>query len=144
MRSLKHILALYYKVTTNTQFIKILPKEAEVTRDFLFFEQEFSGFRPFEIAVSIQGDYDANDFEVIQEMDKIEQHFKQYPAIKSMSSITGLYKSINQAYNSNNPKAFKLPNNTQEFKKHQKLAKRMSKNSPRFLITRAFISYFGY
>lgn len=117
------------KVTTNTQFIKILPKGAEVTQDFLFFEQEFSGFRPFEIAVSIQGDYDANDFEVIQEIAKIEQHFKQYPAVKSMSSITGLYKTINQAYNTNNPAAFKLPEDAQTFKKYQKLAKRMSKNS---------------
>lgn len=117
------------KITTNTQFIKILPKGAEVTKDFLFFEREFSGFRPFEIAVSIQGDYDANDFEVIQEIDKIEQHFKQYPAVKSMSSITGLYKTIHQAYHSNKATAFKLPETEQEFKKYQKLAKRMSKNS---------------
>lgn len=117
------------KVTTNTQFIKILPKGAEVTKDFMFFEKEFSGFRPFEIAVSIQGNYDANDFEVIQEIDKIEQHFKEYPAVKSMSSITGLYKTINQAYNTNNPEAFKLPESKQQFKKYQKLAKRMSKNS---------------
>jgi hypothetical protein len=117
------------KITTNTQFIKLLPKGATVTKDFLFFEQEFSGFRPFEIAVSIQGYFDANDFEVIQEIDKIEQHFKNYPAVKSMSSVTGLYKTINQAYNANNPAAFKLPDNAQEFEKYQKLAKRMSKNS---------------
>lgn len=117
------------KVSTNTQFIKILPKGAAVTQDFLFFEREFSGFRPFELAVNIQGNYTADDFAVVQEIDKIEQHFKKYNAVKSMRSITGLYKSINQAYKTNNPKAFVLPKNAQQFEKYQRLAKRMSQNS---------------
>lgn len=116
------------KVSTNTQFIKILPNNAKVTEDFLFFEEEFSGFRPFEVAISLQGDYTTNDFEVVKEIAKIEEHFKTYPAVKSMSSITGLYKTINQAYHVNNPNAFELPKTKKQFKKYKSLAQRMSKN----------------
>ncbi|MFK7796676.1 MAG: RND family transporter [Aureispira sp.] len=114
-------------VSTNTQLIKILPKGQAVTEDFLFFEREFSGFRPFEIAVNIQGDYTVNDYEVLKEMDKIETFFKQYAAVKSMTSITSLYKSINQAYNSNRQEAYVFPKNEKTFNSYRKFAKRLSK-----------------
>ena len=118
------------QISTNTQFKKILPKGAKVTEDFLFFEREFSGFRPFEIAVTLQGDYTTNDFKVLQEIDKIETHFKEaYPAVKSMASITSLYKTINQAYHSNNAAYYKLAENEKNFTKHHKFAKRMGKNN---------------
>ncbi len=117
------------QITTNTSFQNILPKGAKVTEDFLFFEKEMSGFRPFEIAVSIQGDYDVNDFEVIKEIDKVEQYFKTIPAVKSMTSITGFYKSINKAYKGNKPEAFVLPETAKQFKKYKKLAKKMAKGS---------------
>ena len=80
-------------VSTNTQIEKILPKNAKVTNDFLFFEENFSGFRPFEIAVSLKDGFSTDDFEVIQEIDKIEQYFKQFPEVKSMTSITSVYKA---------------------------------------------------
>lgn len=114
-------------VSTNTQLIKILPKDQAVTNDFLFFEREFSGFRPFEIAVNIQGDYTVNDYEVLKEMDKIETFFKQYSAVKSMTSITSLYKSIHQAYNSNRQEAYVFPKNEKTFNSYRKFAKRLSK-----------------
>ncbi|BDS11894.1 efflux RND transporter permease subunit [Aureispira anguillae] len=117
------------QISTNTQFLNLLPKNNKVTEDFLFFEEEFSGFRPFEIAISIQGDYTINDYEVIQEISKIEEHFKEYPAIKSMSSITNVYKSINQAHHVNNPAAYVMPKDLKEFKKYQRSVRRISQNS---------------
>lgn len=123
------------QVSTNTQFIKILPKNSEVTNDFMFFEREFSGFRPFELAVSLQGDYTTDDFEVIQEIDKIEQYYKSYAAVKSMSSITGVYKSINQAYNGNRQEAFVLPKNEATFRKYNKAAKRLGSDNFGILVS---------
>lgn len=115
------------KVSTNTQLIKILPKGQKVTQDFLFFERNFSGFRPFEIAINIQGNYTASDYEVLREIDKIENFFKTYPAVQSMTSITSLYKAINQAYNSNRQEAYVFPKNEKVFNNYQKFAKRLSK-----------------
>jgi predicted RND superfamily exporter protein len=117
------------KITTNTSFHDLLPKGAKVTEDFLLFDREMSGFRPFEVAISLQGDYSVDDFEVIQEIAKVEAHYKSYPSIKSMVSITTFYKSINQAYNGNNPEQFSLPKNEKQFKKYKKLAKQMEKTS---------------
>ena len=55
-----------YKIETN------LPLRKKLTEDFLFFENNYAGFRPVEFAVFTKGDYLASDFEVLQEMDKIE------------------------------------------------------------------------
>lgn len=117
------------KVTTNTQIEKILPKNEKVTADFQFFEQEFSGFRPFEIAVMLQGDYTVDDYEVVQEINKLEEHFRSYGAIKSISSIAAFYKSINQAYYPGRDDNYALPKNEKQYKKYQKLAKRLEKTS---------------
>lgn len=123
-------------VTTNTQFIKILPKNQPVTEDFMFFETNFSGFRPFEIAVSAQEGYTMDDFEVLEAIHRIETYFKQYDAIKSMTSITTLYKSLNQAYNQNKASAYAFPNNKATFKKYQKQAKRLGNDQTGILVSR--------
>lgn len=117
------------KITTNTQIAKMLPIGAKVTEDFKFFEEKFSGFRPFEVAVMLQNGHTVDDYEVITELDKIEQHFRSYPTIKSTMSITSVYKSINQAYKGNKTSAYSLPKNEAQFKKYQKLVKRLDGNN---------------
>ncbi|MCH2022438.1 MAG: MMPL family transporter [Saprospiraceae bacterium] len=115
------------KITTNASLRNILPNGAKVTEDFMHFERVMSGFRPFEIAVSLQGDHEIDDFKVVQEIEKLENYFESIPDIKSVTSITDFYKSINQAYNGNKQSAFILPDNAKQFKKYKKLARRMSK-----------------
>ena len=112
-------------ITTNTQFKKILPKKAEVTEDFLFFEKEFSGFRPFEIAVEFKQGYDADSWLALKEMDKLETYFKSYPSVKDMNSVTALYKSLNRAYHANKSSYYRLPKLEKIFKKHQKFGKKV-------------------
>jgi len=115
-------------ITTNTQIEQILPKGEKVTEDFKFFEREFSGFRPFEIAVSLKGDYTVDDYEVIQQVDKLEKHFRSYPYIRSINSVSAIYKSINQAYYPGRENNYQLPKNKRQFKKYKRLAKRFEKS----------------
>ena len=117
------------QVNTNTQIKQILPKGAQVTQDFHFFEQNFSGFRPFELAVMAQGDHSLQDFEVIQAMDKVEQRLMESPAIRSTSSISWLYKSLHQAFHSGRSAYFKLPEREKDFLKYQKLAGQLGNNN---------------
>jgi predicted RND superfamily exporter protein len=116
-------------ITTNSKIEKILPKGEQVTKDFQFFEKEFSGFRPLEIAVSLKGDYTTDDFKVIQELDKLEQHFRSYPQIRSTSSIAAIYKSINQAYYPAQKDNYQLPRTEKKFKKYKKFSKQLEKSN---------------
>jgi predicted RND superfamily exporter protein len=111
------------------QIEKLLPLGEKVTADFQFFEEEFSGFRPFEIAVTLKGDYTVDDYAVVKEIDKLEAYYRSYDAIKSISSIAAFYKSINQAYYPGKENNYTLPKTEKQYKKYKKLAKRLEKTS---------------
>lgn len=107
-------------ITTNYRIESNLPKGGEITEDFLFFEEKFVGFRPFEIAVFVKGDYKADDYEVVQEIMKIENHLKEYPEIQRVNSITTIYKSINKATKANRQTAYKMPESRAKFEQYKR------------------------
>jgi predicted RND superfamily exporter protein len=115
------------KVHTNTVINNILPKGTKVRADFLFFEQQFSGFRPFEIAIEIQGDNTAEDYAVLERINALEQELKRYPAIQSINSITTLYKSLHRAYNGDNAEYYIFPPE-EDFDRYGKWAKKLAKS----------------
>jgi predicted RND superfamily exporter protein len=108
-------------INTNTKIEKMLPIGASVTNDFFFFEKNFSGFRPFEIAVIAQNGKTVDDYEVVQEMAKVEAKLMKYDAVKSVTSITWLYKSFNRAFHGDRADYFKMPDK-EDFYKFQALA----------------------
>ena len=124
------------KITTNYRIESNLPIGAKITEDFLFFEKEFSGFRPIELAVFTQGDYDVNDFAVIKEIDKVEKHLASLPVFQGATSITSVYKSINQMYQGNKASAYKLPTTEKKFKKYQKVIDKIPQNNTSILVSK--------
>jgi len=115
------------QITTNYDIINNMPIGKKITEDFRFFERELAGFRPFEVAVYAQGDYEANDYEVVQEINKVEGYMKDNPYVRAVGSITAVYKSINQMYGNNNPEAYVLPETKAEFERFRRLTDRVPK-----------------
>ncbi len=112
-------------ISTNYQLTSNMPMGEKITEDFAFFEKEFSGFRPFEVAISITNDtLEANDYEIVKEIDKLENHLRSYPAIQSPTSITMIYKSLNQASSGNRKAYYKMPESKAKFMQYRKLAER--------------------
>ncbi|MCB0640325.1 MAG: MMPL family transporter [Phaeodactylibacter sp.] len=124
------------KITTNYTIINNMPRGASITEDFRYFEEKFTGFRPLEFAVFAQGDHKADDFEVVRQIDKVERYLENYDAIRAVSSITALYKSINQMYHSNRQEAYALPENEQTFNRYKKLAAQVPQLSTNILINK--------
>jgi hypothetical protein len=122
-------------ISTNYNIISNLPRGAEITEDFLFFDRELSGFRPMEFAVFAQGDYRATDFEVLQEIDKIENYLRQYPYIQAINSVTALYKSINQMNRNNRPEAYELPESKAQFARYQRTADQIPQANVNVLVS---------
>lgn len=110
------------RITTNYNILTNMPIGEQITEDFIFFEQQLAGFRPMEFAVYAQEPYMADDWEVIREIDKLEGYMQQFDGIRSVSSITALYKSINQMHASNRPEAYTLPEDETTFRRYQRLA----------------------
>jgi len=111
------------KVSTNYTVKSNLPKGAKITADFEFFEEEMAGFRPLEFAVTLKNDWKADDYEVVAELSMLEQHIRTLPMIKSVTSITDIYKSINQMNNGNKQEEYKMPPDKETFEEYSGMVK---------------------
>lgn len=123
-------------INTNYEIIDNMPRGEKVSEDFRFFEQQISGFRPLEFAGYVQGDYKATDFEVVQEIDKMEQYLKEYPDIQAVGSVAMVYKSIHQMYRGGNPDAFELPEDKAQFEQYQRIADKVPQMGMNVLVSK--------
>jgi uncharacterized protein len=124
------------KITTNYKIEDQLPVGAKVTSDFLFFEKNFAGFRPVEFAIFAQNGKKVDDYEVVKEVDKIEQKIREYPVFGSITSITAIYKSINQMNEGGSLSAYRLPADSLTFAEAQYLSKQLPKSSVNVLVSK--------
>lgn len=131
-------------ITTNNRITSALPRGKKITTDFLFFERELAGFRPFEMAVTAKDTAKITDFKVMQEIGKIEDYVKEFDVVRSTASITAIYRSINQMFNNNRPDAYELPKDEDTYVRYQRLSRQipalnlnvlMSKDQKRARIT---------
>jgi predicted RND superfamily exporter protein len=113
------------QVTTNYDITSNMPRGEKITEDFNYFQDSLTSFRPLEIAVEAQGDYKVNDYEVLREIDKVEQKMKQFDEIRAIASNTMIYKTINQMNNGNRVDAYEFPEEAARFASYKRLAERI-------------------
>ncbi|NRB62189.1 MAG: MMPL family transporter [Saprospiraceae bacterium] len=123
-------------ISTNYDIIDNMPRNRKITDDFLFFEQELAGFRPMEFAIYAQEGYLATDYEVVEQMGKIEEYLAQYPYVKAVNSITAVYKSINQMNAGNNPEAYILPPTKERFERYKRLVRSIPQLDMNILVSK--------
>ena len=110
-----------FKISTNYNIINNFPKGKKITKDFLVFEENLTSFRPFEIAVTTQDPFKATDYEVLSEIDKVENKLGEFREIQAVNSITTVYKSINRMYHGNQGAYYTFPDDAGQFVKYQKV-----------------------
>ncbi|MFK7808482.1 MAG: RND family transporter [Saprospiraceae bacterium] len=123
------------QISTNYSIESNLPRGEKLSTDFFFFEEKMAGFRPIEYAVYPQGDYQADDFEVLQQMDKLEQHLREIDHLQSVQSLTTVYKSLHQMYNGNRTEAYRFPEDKNDFLKYKKLASKAAGITDKILLS---------
>lgn len=124
------------RITTNYSIIKNMPIGEKITEDFLFFEQHLTGFRPVEFAVYAQDDRKVTDFEVVREIESIEQYLHSEPNLKAIGSISMLYKSMNQMYSGNREASYRLPEEEATFNRFKALAARFPQTQANVLVSK--------
>ena len=121
-------------IQTNYSIINNMPSNRKITEDFQFFEEHFTGFRPMEIAVFAEGQNKITDFKVMKQIDMVEQHLKNYPAIRGVTSITAVFKSINQMHKNNKVEAYQFPSSEKKFNNYKKFTDKLPDNQYNVLI----------
>jgi len=113
-------------ITMNYTVESNLPITAKITDDFLYFEEKFSGFRPIEFAITVKQDsLQADSYEVLREVSKIEDKLLENESFKSVLGLTTIYKSLERMNKGNRADAYSFPPNKKAFEKSKRLVDRM-------------------
>jgi len=115
------------KINTNYQIKNSFPVNSNIAHDFEFFQQNYAGFRPLEVAVRTKGDYKVTDFIIAQEIEKVVQKMKTFPEIRNVQSGNVFYKGLNKANNLNKSEFFVLPETETEFLAYRKDVKKFAR-----------------
>lgn len=119
------ILSLYGTslINTNYTLVSNLPIGKKVTTDYLYFQEEFAGYRPLEVAVTAAPGYQIENYEIMSDLAKLEDHMKSYGVIRNIMSQTMIYKSIGRMLGGNQVAAYTFPKDTATFNQYKELAK---------------------
>lgn len=121
-------------INTNYQIQNSFPKNSAIANDFEFFQENYAGFRPLEIAVTTKANYSITDFVIAQEIEKVVQHLKVITPIQNVQSVNTLYKGLHKANNLNKSDFFVLPKKEETYSEYQKeIKKRARKQYAKFV-----------
>jgi predicted RND superfamily exporter protein len=123
-------------ITTNYSIINNMPRGKKITSDFKFFEENFAGFRPMDIAVIAKDSLKVTDYKVAKAIDAVEEHLHEYPPLRAITSLSTVYKSINSMYNGNKASAFTFPKDERTFDKYQRMVDKLPQNQFNVLVNR--------
>ena len=115
------------RISTNYEFKQTLPNESKIAADFNFFQKNYAGFRPLEIAVMAKGNTKVTDFSVAKEIEKLTTYLKEIKSIGNLQSANLPYKIINKAHHLNKAEYFKLPSDALLFERYKKHAKKLAR-----------------
>ena len=125
-----------HELEFDNKFLDDYASGEDMRNDYSFFEENFSGFRPFEMAVTLK---DTNlsffDLEVMQEVAKIETGIKEVYGAGFIVSPNTFIKGTRRAINGGKNKEYKLPASKSELKKIKLSLRRLPKANLRSYVT---------
>jgi len=103
------------RIELNNYLIEGLTTRDQLRQDFNYFENNFSGVRPFEMAVT-PADTSVTLFDVpqLRAMDQLENYLTTKFGVGFVTSPVAVVKAANKAYNNGNPAFYKLPDTDEE------------------------------
>lgn len=117
------------KINTNYQIKESFPKDSAMANDFDFFQKNYAGFRPLEVAVTAKGNHKVTDFAIVKEIEKVVQEMKSIGPIQNVQSANAFYKGLNKANNLNQSQYFVVPEKPEVFEKYKKEIQKSARKS---------------
>lgn len=103
------------RIHINNFLLEDLAEEDNLKKDFQFFEKQYSGVRPFEMAVTVSDrSKTVFDPEVLHAMDTIEHYLRTQYGVGFIYSPVSAVKAVNKARNSGSPGYYSLPRDSSE------------------------------
>lgn len=110
----------YFRVNNN--FLDDLSDDTKLKQDMLFFENNFSGIVPFEIAV--EANENIFNYNTLHEIEQVENYLAENYKAGFLISPTSIIKIANSSLNGGGNKFYKLPDTERKLNKILKQLKR--------------------
>ena len=97
-------------VKTNYFLLEDIGKKSSIRQNYEYFDKEFMGLRPFEMAVTVRdSDKTIYDYAVLTEMDKMETFLMETYGLRQCFSLVQVLKIANRAEHGGQDDYFTLP-----------------------------------
>ncbi|MBX0332088.1 MMPL family transporter [Pontibacter sp. HSC-14F20] len=116
-------------IRVDTTMLEDLGDDDPIIRDFQYFEEKFSGVRPFELHLIAGPGKTMYDLEVMQEIDQLETYLYQTYGLNFITSPATVVRAIHRAQNGGLPDYYTLPANEREMQQVQRRLAAFSKRS---------------
>ena len=134
------------KISLNNYLIEGLTRHDQLREDFMFFEKNFSGVRPFEIVFTPSDTtHSVLGVNELRAMDTLEKYLHKNYGVGFILSPLSFVKGVNKAENNGNPDYFILPKDSSgitaltdelsQFKKHKEVRLFVTKDGKQGRIT---------
>lgn len=102
------------KISLNTYLLDDISKNDPARTSMEFFEDNFYGARPLEMAIIPKNGKLLTDLELLRDVDKIQDHLRSNHRISPFFSLVTYLKGINRLVNGGNDRHFVLPESDEE------------------------------
>lgn len=92
-----------------------LGEDQPLMQDLRYFQKQFGGIRPFEMAIIPAEGKEVTDFDVIRETEKLEQYLDNEYGVNQMISPTVPFKFANKTLRNGRDEYYKIPENEKRF-----------------------------
>jgi predicted RND superfamily exporter protein len=103
------------RIKENTYLLEDLSKKSQMKKDFVYFEHDFQGTRPFEMAVWVKDTSKTIfDRDVLEQIDKMERYLRNDYGLGFTLSPLGLVKGSNRSLSGGDPEAYVIPESNEK------------------------------
>ncbi|MBK6833734.1 MAG: RND family transporter [Bacteroidetes bacterium] len=116
------------KIKVNNILLEDLSEKVKIKQDFNYFDEHYSGVRPYELVINIKDSSKVWDQKTMAELNHIDNYLKNNYDMGFMMSPAGVAKNINKALNGNHPNSYVIPKNEEDYAEIAKYIKQNRKN----------------
>ncbi len=116
-----------YMIKTDAEFKRSLPNRSKIAADFQYFQDNYAGFRPLEIAAMSTDGHKVTDYEVAVEIEKLMTYLHGIKVIGNLQSANLPYKIINKANHLNKSEFFKFPKDKTQYEIYKKDVQKLAR-----------------
>ncbi len=113
-----------FQIETNNFMMDDLKESEQMKKDFNFFDDNFGGIRPFELAFSIK-DKDAKvwDKGIIQKLDSVETYLEKEYGVTVKVSLVKILKTLNRSAHAGNADEYQIPTSNSKIRSFKRIIK---------------------